>query len=70
MWDLMDVLLIRGQMVKDKNKIGRNQALRALTEKIEIKIALDKYFQIGLNAQIDHENAENMWLEKVFNFYS
>ena len=44
MWDLMDVLLIRGQMVKDQNKIGRNQALRALTEKIEIKIALDKYF--------------------------
>ena len=24
MWDLMDVLLIRGQMVKDQNKIGRN----------------------------------------------
>lgn len=31
---------------------------------------MDQYMHIGINAQIDHENAENMWLEKVFNFYS
>ena len=31
---------------------------------------MDVYFHIGINAEIDHENSENMWLEKVFNFYS
>lgn len=67
--EMLNVILIRGQLSKP-NRISRNKALRAFTEKIEIKLPLDAYFHIGINAQIDHENAENSWYEKVFNFYS
>lgn len=67
--DLFEVILIKAQYA-NPDRIGRFQALRCFTEKIEIAIPMDVYFDVGINAEIDHENSENMWLEKVFNFYS
>jgi len=32
-------------------------------------VAVTNLFHIGINALIDHENADNLWLEKVFYFY-
>ena len=67
--ELLDVILIRGQGVEDRDKISRRAALRAFSEKIDIQLPLHQFFHIGINAAIDHENAEDCWHEKVFNFY-
>lgn len=69
LYDLFEVILINAQMANPE-RISRFHALRTFTEKIEIQVPLEAYFYIGINAKIDDENSENMWLEKVFNFYS
>ena len=67
--ELLEVILIQGQGVADRDKITRRAALAAFSEKIDIQLPLHQFFHIGVNAAIDHENAENSWHEKVFNFY-
>ena len=48
----------------------KTRVLRAFHDKIELKMPMDAYFHIGINGQVDFENSENMYLEKVFSFYS
>ena len=67
--ELLEVILIQGQGVEDRDRISRREALRAFSEKIDIRLPLHQFLHIGVNAAIDHENAENQWHEKVFNFY-
>lgn len=50
--------------------ITRQDAVRFLSERINVSISVSNVLEIGLNAQIDYENCENVWFEKVFNFYS
>ena len=35
-----------------------------------MKVPLSAFFHIGLNAVIEHQNNENMWLESIYQFYS
>jgi hypothetical protein len=41
-----------------------------MSEKIEVSVSVADFLTIGLNALIDHENNENMWFERVFQFYT
>ena len=41
-----------------------------MSERIKIELSVFNVLEIGLNAQIDYENTEYLWFDKVFNFYS
>lgn len=53
---LLEVLVIRGQEVSDANNIGRLQAVKAFSERIDLKISVEVFLQIGVQAQISFEN--------------
>jgi len=40
-----------------------------MSERIEITMNANTFLMIGLNTIIDHENTENLWHERVFQFY-
>jgi hypothetical protein len=40
--------------------------VKALREKVELKVPISAFFHFGLNACIEAENNENMWYEKIF----
>jgi hypothetical protein len=54
----------------EKIWISRQDAARYLSERINVSLDLTKVLEIGMNAQIDFENGENVWFEKVFYFYN
>lgn len=35
-----------------------------------MQVSLGNFIEIGMNAQIDYENNENVWFERVFYFYN
>jgi hypothetical protein len=41
-----------------------------MSEKIEVTVNVADFLTIGLNGLIDYENNENMWFERVFQFYT
>ena len=38
--------------------------------KFEIKVPVSAFFHLGLNAIIENQNNENIWLEGVYQFYT
>ena len=44
--------------------------MKVLREKIELKIPVSAFFHYGLNACIENENNDNLWFEKMYQFYS
>lgn len=50
--------------------MSRAEATKCMSEKIEVSVSVADFLTIGLNALIDHENNENMWFERVFQFYT
>jgi hypothetical protein len=51
------------------NFIARDHLSQAMRMKFELKLPVSAFFHIGLNAVIEHENNENVWLESVYQFY-
>lgn len=49
--------------------ISRSDAVKYLTMKIEVSVLMAHVIDIGINAQIDFENIENQWFEKLYQFY-
>ena len=64
------MFVIKGQNIENRNKILRAYALRAFNEVIELRISVDAFLNIGINAIVDSENAANRWYEIVHGFYS
>ena len=62
-------LRISDKVEDDQVLITRQEAIRYLSEKIKIDVSVYQVLEIGMNAQIDYENTEYIWFEKVFNFY-
>jgi hypothetical protein len=50
--------------------LTKEQLLKALREKVEVKIPVSIFVHFGLNSCIEFENDENKWFEKIFKFYS
>jgi len=50
--------------------ILRSEAARYLSANIKVTVAISNILDIGLNAQIDFENIENLWFEKIYNIYA
>lgn len=52
------------------NHIQKESLIQAVRIKFEMKLPVNAFFHIGLNAVIEHENNENIWLEGMYQFYS
>ena len=57
-------------MFKSSSQVTRSEATKCMSEKIEVSVSVADFLTIGLNGLIDYENNENMWFERVFQFYS
>ncbi|CDW79906.1 UNKNOWN [Stylonychia lemnae] len=50
--------------------IPKENLMQAVRIKFDMKLPVSAYFHIGLNAIIEHQNNENIWMEGLFQFYS
>lgn len=57
-------------LFQNKPTISRAEATKCMSEKIEVTVSVADFLTLGLNALIDSENKENMWFERVFQFYT
>ena len=57
-------------MEANPNNITKENVMMAMRMKFEMKLPVSAFFHVGLNAVIEHENNDNIWLESIYQFYS
>ena len=52
------------------NNIPKDGLMATVRTKFEMKLPVSAYLHIGMNAVIEHENNENVWMEGIYQFYT
>jgi hypothetical protein len=54
----------------DLGDVSRIEASMCLSEKVEVNVRVNEFFSLALNSKIDQENQENMFYERIYQFYA